>query len=69
MKKTLIAAAAVALSTGLVGVAAASSGGSSSGERSPAVVPVTPVSTSSSDDPATHDLGDDHGSGGHGSDD
>src|SRR4051794_22379663 len=68
MNKTLIAVAAVALSAGLVGVAAASSG-SSTGEQSPAVVSVTPAATSTSDDPATHDVGDDHGSGGHGADD
>ena len=67
MKKTLITAAAVAMSAGLVGVAAASSGSPSILGHSPADVSVSQA-RSGADDPLTHDLGDDRGSGGHGSD-
>src|SRR5215218_9803749 len=67
MKKTLISVAAVAMSAGLVGVAAAASGDNSAPETVP--TSATSTATSSSDDPATHDVGDDHGSGGHGADD
>jgi hypothetical protein len=101
MKKTLITAAAIALTTSVAGIAyAASPGATPSADDRSFVVPaattddptgdrgrgrehaeddVTPTTLPSLehpagddrgiDDPATHDVGDDHGSGGHGADD
>jgi hypothetical protein len=67
MKKTLITAAAVAMSAGLVGVAAAASGDSSAREQAPAVPSSQP---SPFDDRGRGaEPGDDHGSAGHGADD
>src|SRR3954470_2979681 len=72
MKKTVLLAATATLSAGLIGLAAVASAGgpSSSGSDD-----VSPASSSTielrhgADDPLTHDVGDDHGSAGHGADD
>ena len=74
-KKTVLTAATAALSAGLIGVAAAASaGGPSSSDGSAGVSPTSHSRTveharHGADDPVTHDVGDDHGSGGHGADD
>src|SRR5690349_712653 len=72
MNKTVLLAATATLSAGLIGLAAAAS---ASGPSSSGSDDVSPASSSTvelrhgADDPITHDVGDDHGSGGQGADD
>src|SRR4051812_7943157 len=75
MKKTVITAATATLSAGLIALAAVASAGGPSSPGTAEVSSTSPASTTveqvhhGADDPLTHDVGDDPGSGGHGADD
>lgn len=74
MKKTVLLAATATLSAGLIGLAAAASASGPSSSGSGGVSSTSSSSTvqrasHGADDPATHDVGDDRGSGGHRADD
>src|SRR3954447_5031508 len=74
-KKTVLTAVTAALSAGLIAFAAAASAddppsfGSSSGVETTSHSRTVEQDRGGADDPVTHDLGNDHGSGGHGADD
>src|SRR4051794_33141337 len=72
MKKTVLLAATATLSAGLIGLAAVASASGPSSSRSDDVSPASSSTVElrhGADDPITHDVGDDHGSAGHGADD
>jgi hypothetical protein len=72
MKKTVLTAATATLTAGLIGLAAAASAGGPSSSGSDDVSPASSSTVElrhGADDPITHDVGDDHGSAGHGADD
>src|SRR4051812_36960898 len=74
MKKTVLTAATATLTAGLIGLAAVASASGPSSSGTGEVSSTSPAATSQplrggADDPAPHDVGDDHGSAGHGADD
>src|SRR4051794_14916171 len=74
MKKTVLTAATATLTAGLIGLAAVASAGGPSSSGTGEVSSTSPAATSQpvrggADDPVPHDVGDDHGSAGHGADD